>query len=93
MADISVYERTALYDNSRDDENHRDCYVRLPWNVVTMTPGLDGAPRSTFLEPIAVNLSSTCKTVDTAYHRVDFLDAKNSVGSAAWATGGENRVD
>jgi hypothetical protein len=62
-----------------------------------MSPGLNGSPRTTFLEPIAVNLSAICgsnfNTADTAYHGVNFVNAKSVYVPGNHGTGGENRVD
>jgi len=95
MANITCIRRIALYDNSRKDENNNPCIIRLPWDLVTMAPGLSGAPTGDYLEPVPVNLSSTPgKTETVEYHGINEIDAKNIyVAGNGYGTGGENRAD
>lgn len=97
MASVKVVERVALYDNSKKDQQGKECFRRLPWNLVTLEPGTSGSPRTTFLEPMNVNAQISpidFKTVDPHYHRVDIVDATRYYGfNERNGTGGENRAN
>lgn len=94
MAGYTVVRRIALYDNSRFDENGVKAIIRLPWDLITVSPGLDGAPLTDYLEPIddVYNIPMH-KSDGVFYHGISEVDAKTVYVPANHGSGGENIVE
>jgi len=97
MASVTVVERIALYDNSKKDEHGKECFTRMPWDLVTIETGVKGSPRTTFLESVNVHFPATTgdlKTTRTVYHGTQVVDGTRYYGfNDRMGTGGPNRGD